>query len=90
MSGIRRSGDSKGDRDAHHRTRPQAGTEGTLAAPASGKGVQIMPVDVELTARQAADVRNVSRPYLIGLLDDETFSAWDRPGRRSVTVGPIR
>ncbi|MFF0811254.1 helix-turn-helix domain-containing protein [Streptomyces albogriseolus] len=40
-----------------------------LAALAHGQGVQVMPVDVELTTQQAADMLNVSRPYLIGLLE---------------------
>ncbi|MFD3627930.1 helix-turn-helix domain-containing protein [Streptomyces sp. NPDC058698] len=40
-----------------------------LAALANGQGVQIMPVDAVLTTQQAADMLNVSRPYLIGLLE---------------------
>jgi excisionase family DNA binding protein len=40
-----------------------------LALLASGQGVQIIPDAVELTTQQAADFLNVSRPYLIGLLE---------------------
>jgi excisionase family DNA binding protein len=36
---------------------------------ANGQGVQIMPDRAMLTSQQAADALNVSRPYLIGLLE---------------------
>ena len=36
---------------------------------AQGRGVQIFPKEVELSTQKAADMLNVSRPYLIGLLE---------------------
>jgi excisionase family DNA binding protein len=41
-----------------------------LEAMAAGRGVTIIPENAELTTVEAADVLNVSRPFIIKLLDE--------------------
>ena len=44
-----------------------------LGALASGRGVNLIPENAELTTVEAADILNVSRPFLIKLLDEGTI-----------------
>jgi len=104
LSTIRRYLERHGDRPGEVRIKVDEADDGSelvvprgalellariLAHMAAGQGVSVVPAHAELTTQQAADLLNVSRPFLIGLLEAGEIEYRKVGAHRRVTMSSL-
>ncbi len=104
LSTVRRYLERHGDRPGEVRIKVDEADDGSelvvprgalellariLAHMAAGQGVSVVPAHAELTTQQAADLLNVSRPFLIGLLEAGEIEYRKVGAHRRVTMSSL-